>query len=105
MLFRSQEELLTRLKRAPQRSPIDFMKALHHGSAVQIPELIKYLRPRVTFFSVGVDNPYGHPTARALDLYGAAGRIFRTDVMGCLALAKRGGNLIVVTEPASPWAI
>lgn len=87
------------------RTPIDVMKATHHGSAEQVPELVSLLRPRVSFFSVGVDNPYGHPTTSALELYRSFGRVFRTDQDHCLALARRGGNLIVVAEPTSPWAI
>lgn len=86
-------------------APIDFMKATHHGSAVQDPELLALLRPRTTFVSVGAENPYGHPTARALELYGRHGSIYRTDMHRNLALAERGGNLIVVAQPPSPWAL
>jgi competence protein ComEC len=84
---------------------IDFMKATHHGSALQEPELLELLRPRTTFVSVGVGNPYGHPTQSALELYRRHGSIFRTDTDRSLALVERGGNLIVVAQPPSPWAL
>ena len=86
------------------RGPIDFMKGIHHGSALQNPELLALLRPRVSIFSVGQGNPYGHPTQSALDLYGKYGAVYRTDKDDSLAMAKRAGNLIVVSEPLSPWA-
>lgn len=87
------------------RSPIDLMKGIHHGSALQDPELIALLRPRVSIFSVGADNPYGHPSQSALDLYGRYGAIYRTDRNRSIALAKRAGNLIVIAAPPSPWAL
>lgn len=86
-------------------APIDLMKATHHGSALQNPDLVALLQPRATFISVGADNPYGHPTQSALALYGRFGTIYRTDAKRSLALAGRAGNLIVVAQPASPWAL
>jgi len=85
-------------------APIALMKATHHGSALQDPELIALLAPRVTFFSVGAGNPYGHPAPSALALYGQYGAIYRTDTSHNLALAKREGNLIIAAQPPSPWA-
>ena len=87
------------------RTPIDVMKGIHHGSALQLPELIEYLRPRVTLFSVGAENPYGHPSTSALDLYGRFGHVYRTDKDQSIVLAKRSGNLIVVKAPVTPWAL
>jgi competence protein ComEC len=86
------------------KGPIDFMKGIHHGSAIQDPELLALLRPRVSVFSVRTGNPHGHPTKSALDLYGRYGAVYRTDKDASLALVKRAGNLIVVTAPRSPWA-
>ena len=104
-----QNRALTQLRRLPpsaiwDRAPIDFMKGIHHGSAVQESALIELLRPRVTVFSVGSDNPYGHPSQSALDLYGRHGAVYRTDRDRSLALAKREGNLIVVAAPPTLWA-
>lgn len=104
-----QARALAWLRRSPadslwDRRPIDLMKAIHHGSAIQDPDLLALLRPRVSIFSVGHGNPYGHPTESALDLYGKYGAVYRTDKDDSLALAKRAGNLIVISEPESPWA-
>ena len=87
-----------------ERAPIDVMKGIHHGSALQDPELIALLRPRVSIFSVGSGNPYGHPSPSALELYSKYGTVYRTDRDRGLALAKRGGNLVVVTAPPTLWA-
>ena len=95
----------TSYKHLWNRTPIDVMKGIHHGSALQLPELIEYLRPRVTLFSVGAENPYGHPSTSALDLYGRFGRVYRTDQDQSIVLAKRSGNLIVVKAPVTPWAL
>jgi competence protein ComEC len=107
-----QEAVLATLRRTPQLAhrgywdgaAIDFMKAIHHGSALQDPALIKYLRPRVSFFSAGQANPYGHPTQAALELYGRYGATYRTDQDQHLVLSRRRGNLIVVVQPWSPWS-
>ncbi|NDA79919.1 MAG: ComEC/Rec2 family competence protein [Actinobacteria bacterium] len=105
-----QAQALTTLKRSSllhlwDGQRVDFMKATHHGSALQDPALIGYLRPRVSFFSVGAGNPYGHPSQSALDQYARYGVIYRTDQDQSLALARRGGNLVVVAQPRSPWAL
>ena len=105
-----QARALAALKQLPMtsqwnRMPIDLMKATHHGSALQDPELIGYLRPKVSIFSVGSGNPYGHPSQSALELYGRYGEVFRTDQDRSIALAKRQGNLLVVTAPSTPWAL
>ena len=104
-----QARALMRLTRLPSndiwnRTQIDLMKGIHHGSAIQDPGLLELLRPRVTFFSVGTGNPYGHPSDFALTLYGKYGAVYRTDTDHSLALAERAGNLIVVRQPRSPWA-
>ncbi len=104
-----QARALTSMRRKPpsplwDRTAIDVVKGIHHGSAVQVPELLALLRPRVTLFSVGEDNPYGHPSQSALELYGKYGAVYRTDRDRSLALAKREGNLIVVAAPPTLWA-
>ena len=105
-----QARALRALKRLPldriwSGAGVDVMKGTHHGSAMQDPQLIEFLRPRLTVFSVGAENPYGHPTESALELYSRYGRIVRTDQRRSLALAMRAGNLIVVAQPDSPWAL
>jgi competence protein ComEC len=73
----------------------DVLKVAHHGSGKQDPELVTGLRTRVALISVGVDNDYGHPAQRTLDLLTRAGmRVLRTDRDGDLAVvAGPGGSL------------
>jgi competence protein ComEC len=75
------------------------VKVSHHGSADQYPELFEDLRPEVALFSAGVNNPYGHPTNRTLDLFKRSGSIiYRTDLHGSIALSLKNGQLISSLE-------
>jgi len=61
------------------------LKVAHHGSADQSIELFRLLSADVAIFSVG-QNPYGHPTKKALDQAALSGsRIVRTDELGSIA--------------------
>ena len=62
------------------------LKVAHHGSADQSTELFRLLSADIAIFSVG-QNPYGHPTKKALDQAALSGsRIVRTDQLGSIAL-------------------
>ncbi|RBY76121.1 ComEC/Rec2 family competence protein [Geodermatophilus sp. TF02-6] len=70
----------------------DVLKVPHHGSADADPDFLAATGARVALLSVGVDNPYGHPTAQALSWLAQAGmRVHRTDREGDLAVAGDGG--------------
>ena len=61
------------------------LKVAHHGSADQSTELFRLLSADIAIFSVG-QNPYGHPTKKALDQAALSGsRIVRTDLLGSIA--------------------
>jgi competence protein ComEC len=61
------------------------LKVAHHGSSDQSIELFELLSADVAIFSVG-QNPYGHPTKKALDQATLSGAIVvRTDELGSLA--------------------
>lgn len=61
------------------------LKVAHHGSADQSTELFRLLSADVAIFSVG-QNPYGHPTKKALDQAALSGsRVVRTDELGSIA--------------------
>lgn len=61
------------------------LKVAHHGSADQSTELFRLLSADIAIFSVG-QNPYGHPTKKALDQAALSGsRIVRTDQLGSIA--------------------
>jgi competence protein ComEC len=54
--------------------------------------------PRLTIFSAGYRNRFGHPAAEVVDRYAAAGsEMRRTDEAGALTIAIGPGG--VVTEP------
>ena len=72
------------------------VKVSHHGSSDQYSELYEALRPDVALVSVGANNDYGHPTARALSMLARAGaRTFRTDREGSIAVSVTNRRLQV----------
>jgi competence protein ComEC len=82
----------------PEQKPV-VIKVSHHGSADQYPELYEYLKPTVALVSVGVRNPYGHPTERTLKLLKRVGaRVFRTDLVGGVAVEATDGGLTIAVE-------
>jgi competence protein ComEC len=67
---------------------VDVVKVAHHGSADQSEALYERLRAVVGVIGVGVDNGYGHPTQRLLDILARTGtRAERTDRSGMILLA------------------
>jgi competence protein ComEC len=72
----------------------DVLKVPHHGSSHQLPEFLAAVHPRLTMTSVGVGNPFGHPSPATIDqlVHGGA-RSYRTDRDGDIALIDRGGVL------------
>jgi len=72
------------------------LKVAHHGSADQYPELIEELRPDLSLVSVGIDNSYGHPTKRTLNLLEQVGSVIaRTDLLGSVAISSSGAGLAI----------
>jgi competence protein ComEC len=69
----------------------------HHGSADVAANLAGWLRARVALVSVGADNEYGHPAARVLADWRAAGALVaRTDESGDVAVVRGATGLGVV---------
>ena len=59
---------------------VDVVKVAHHGSRVQDAGLAARIEAAVAIVSVGAGNTYGHPSDKALALYGQGGtRVIRTD--------------------------
>lgn len=82
----AQEEVLKRLK-----GSVEILKVFHHGSKLQNQMLVEVLAPKLCLISVGMDNPYGHPSSSALDLFSRnCGAVARTD---------RSGTLMVLANP------
>ena len=93
----AQDRLAAALRQAswPDRR-IDVVKVAHHGSASQSSALAALLGARVALVSVGKDNPYGHPTRTALDLYQGQGAVvLRTDSCHDIALSVVAGELVL----------
>ena len=67
-----------------QLKKIDVLKVPHHGSSNGLTSsFLKLADPKVAVISVGLDNPYGHPTKQTLDLLEAKNiQIKRTDKNG-----------------------
>jgi competence protein ComEC len=70
------------------RTPVDFLKAPHHGSkGASSRALLNVLDPRVAVVSVGVKNTYGHPAAETLQRLGERGaEVERTDLNGTVTV-------------------
>jgi competence protein ComEC len=72
--------------------PADVLKVPHHGSANQDSAFLAAVRPSVSVISVGLGNPYGHPSPRTVYLAGADGaRVFRTDLDGMVLICAPDG--------------
>lgn len=70
---------------------VDLVKVPHHGSGVQDAALAAAITARFATVSVGADNPYGHPTRTALDLYTPRAELLLTTAeCGDLALTLTG---------------
>jgi competence protein ComEC len=76
------------------------LKLSHHGSADQEPAFIRWVNPDIATVSVGVGNPYGHPTERALAMLRAFSSVtLRTDQLGSISVAQdSSGSLIWASE-------
>lgn len=68
--------------------PVDVLKVAHHGSDdAGLDGLLDRIAPKLAVISVGVDNPYDHPTAATLATLAAHHvRTLRTDHDGTIVL-------------------
>ena len=84
----SQTRLARDVRVTEQLTEVRAVVVAHHGSADQSKELAKLLDPDVALISVG-HNSYGHPSDRALELYGGAA-VYDTLTCGAIALDTEG---------------
>ncbi|MBK5239584.1 MAG: hypothetical protein JJE28_10830, partial [Actinomycetales bacterium] len=78
---------------------VDVVKVAHHGSGDQSSALYRSLAAQLGIVSVGKDNGYGHPTAKALDLLRGVGTsVTRTDEHGLIVVSAHAGRLSVWSE-------
>ena len=73
----------------------DILKLGHHGSATSTGEyFISKVRPEFAVISCGLNNSYGHPSDRVVELLGKSGIIYgRTDYMGAICISSDGKDI------------
>ena len=77
----------------------DVLKIPHHGSAQQESAFIAASRARLAIASAGLDNDYGHPAPRTVQLVRSLGMtLLRTDQNGSIAVRVRQDRLAAVTQ-------
>jgi competence protein ComEC len=77
----------------------DVLKIPHHGSAQQDPAFFAATRARLAIASAGVDNDYGHPAPRTVQLARSAGMtLLRTDQDGSVAVRFDRERLAAATQ-------
>ena len=76
---------------------LDLLKVAHHGSRTATTQaFLDITRPRVAVISVGVGNPYGHPTKPTLDRLRAIGaQVHRTDREGSVSVTFSRDGMVV----------
>ncbi|MEV8372808.1 ComEC/Rec2 family competence protein [Kribbella sp. NPDC056861] len=81
----------------------DVLKVPHHGSGRQDPKFIAATKARLAVISAGLNNDYGHPAPRTLDLLHHQGmKIARTDTSGSIALQTPDNRLVLTTSGPRP---
>jgi competence protein ComEC len=77
----------------------DVLKVPHHGSAHQDPAFIAATHARLAVVSAGVDNDYGHPAPRTVQLVRSLGMtVLSTDQDGGIAVRHSGERLAAITQ-------
>ena len=86
------------------RSPVDLLKAPHHGSATASSRsLLRVADPRLSVISVGERNSYGHPAAATVERLGErGGSVLRTDRDGTVSVTVKADGINVETDIGRP---
>jgi competence protein ComEC len=81
-------------------SSLDCLKVAHHGSKTSSSEeFITKISPKLALISCGIDNSYGHPSARTVETLKSAGcDIYETDQCGQISLYYTGDGVKVRTK-------
>ena len=84
----------------------DVLKVPHHGSSKLLDRFVAAVSPTAAVIGVGVDNDYGHPSVKALDLLtrNGVGTVLRTDLQGDGSLGLVDGVLTASTRGSSAGA-
>jgi competence protein ComEC len=82
---------------------VDILKVPHHGSPNQSAAFLEAARAAVAVVSVGVDNGYGHPSARTIATLSDSGtQVWRTDQNGAVAVGSDGTSILVIPRRRAP---
>ena len=77
----------------------DVLKIPHHGSAQQEAAFLAASHARLAIASAGLNNDYGHPAPRTVQLVRSLGMtLLRTDQNGSIAVGLRHDRLAAVTQ-------
>jgi competence protein ComEC len=77
----------------------DVVKIPHHGSAQQDPAFLAATHARLAIASAGIDNDYGHPAPRTLQLVRSLGMtVLSTNQVGSVAVGLSNGQLAAVKQ-------
>lgn len=78
----------------------DFLQLGHHGSNTSShPAFIEAVSPKVSVYSAGADNQYGHPHAEIISLIQDTGSsLYGTDVHGTIVVTTDGNDYTVQTK-------
>lgn len=80
----------------------DILKVPHHGSSRQDEAFLRATGARIAVVSAGIDNDYGHPAPRTLDLLLRLGMtVARTDTGGSVAVVNTTRGLALATSGPS----
>ncbi len=70
------------------------VKVSHHGSADQSPDFYSKIEADLGLISVGLGNPYGHPTSKILKILSATQtEVMRTDKLGSISVRIQHGQI------------
>ena len=78
------------------------LKVAHHGSKTSTsPQFLAVVDPQIAVISVGLDNPFGHPSTEVVKRLGArlgGEKVYRTDTNGTIEFITDGERLWVRME-------
>ena len=76
---------------------VDILKVGHHGSKTSSSEaFINSINPKYSIISVGINNRYGHPNKKVLNILEQS-KIYRTDKQGSIMFKIKNNKLKIKT--------
>lgn len=96
----AEKEVEEALLKNKDKLQADVLKVGHHGSDTSSTEdFLKMVQPDYAVIEVGIDNSFGHPSARVIKRLERANiNIFRTDINGSIRFISDGVYLKIVKQ-------